>query len=132
MRPCGPRPKSLVRRSSPRTEAGLAGARAAALGWALIIGWARLHLGVHSLPDVLAGWALGLVLWRRYDSLLASGAESAMCTAWWQCALHVHGHVHWPLACAPHPGPRPHPANLAQSCAHYCCRLPPSPARCTR
>ena len=64
-------------------EAGLAGARAAALGWALLIGWARLHLGVHSLPDVLGGWALGLLLWRQFDAVLASGAlEAAMGSPW--------------------------------------------------
>ena len=64
-------------------EARLAGARAAALGWALLIGWARLHLGVHSLPDVLGGWALGLLVWRQFDAVLASGAlEAAMASPW--------------------------------------------------
>ena len=65
------------------SEGGLAGARAAALGWALVVGWARLHLGVHSLPDVLGGWALGLLLWRRFDALVASGVlDEAMVGPW--------------------------------------------------
>ena len=43
------------------------------LGWAASIGFARLHLGVHSLPDVLGGWLLGFGLWRQFDHLVASG-----------------------------------------------------------
>ena len=43
------------------------------VGWAASIGFARLHLGVHSLPDVLGGYLLGFGLWRQFDHLVASG-----------------------------------------------------------
>ena len=61
-----------------------------ALAWAGAIGWARLHLGVHSLPDVLGGWALGFGLWRLFTALQASGAlDEAMYSTPWlaPCAL---------------------------------------------
>lgn len=43
------------------------------VGWVASIAFARLHLGVHSLPDVLGGWLFGFGLWRQFDRLVASG-----------------------------------------------------------
>ena len=67
-------PAFIASSSSPlgaSLSVGIAGRLTAA--WPLLIGFARLHLGVHSLPDVLGGWLVGFVLSRYFERAVASG-----------------------------------------------------------
>ena len=48
-------------------------ARQLALAWPALIGFARLHLGVHSLPDVAGGWLLGFALAHHFARLTSTG-----------------------------------------------------------
>jgi membrane-associated phospholipid phosphatase len=49
--------------------------------WAGAIGFARLFLGVHSVVDVLAGWALGIAFALGFHHVLHSGALDALFAA---------------------------------------------------
>jgi len=49
--------------------------------WPGLVGFARLHLGVHSLPDVLGGWLLGYALSRQFERAVASGGLEGLLTS---------------------------------------------------
>ena len=61
--------------ASPLAAQLAAGApRRLALAWPALIGFARLQLGVHSLPDVAGGWLLGLAVSHHFGKVVSSGA----------------------------------------------------------
>ena len=49
--------------------------------WPGLVGFARLHLGVHSLPDVLGGWLLGYAIARQFERAVAAGGLEAALTS---------------------------------------------------
>ena len=73
----------IVRYSSPAFGAAAAPSTALALtlGWAGSIGAARLLLGVHSIVDVLAGWALGTLCALCFHVMVVNGALDALLAA---------------------------------------------------
>ncbi|KAL1515272.1 hypothetical protein AB1Y20_001904 [Prymnesium parvum] len=96
---------------SPSSYAPLAAAlshgaaRWLALAWPWLVGFARLHLGVHSLPDVIGGWACGYAIAALYEAAVSEGYADALLTATWLPLLVVP--VALLLAIA-HPRPRVH------------------------
>lgn len=46
--------------------------------WPGLVGFARLHLGVHSLPDVLGGWLLGYAISHQFERAVHSGVLESM------------------------------------------------------
>jgi membrane-associated phospholipid phosphatase len=79
--------------------------RHVSLAYPALIGFARLQLGVHSLPDVAGGWLLGLVISHNFEKLVGSGVFEQ----WFSAQLAAPAVVSLAIALAlAHPRNRAH------------------------